>query len=104
MKLPAALRATVSTVAAPRPALDVAEVMPEVEMIQVEMDGTVNIQMAPITNTIITVPNDKMPFAEKAANRAISAVVPLFPNNAWYLLISDCNAYSCISPHKYMIK
>jgi len=58
MKLPEILRPTAKTVAAPRLALEVAEVIPDVEMIQVEILGTVNMQMAPITNTIITVPND----------------------------------------------
>ena len=57
--------------AAPRPKLDDAELMPEVEMIQVEMLGTVNIQIAPMIKTMITVPNDRMPLL---ANQAIFSV------------------------------
>ena len=51
MKLPLILRPTANTVAAPRLALEVAELIPEVEMIQVDILGTVNMQMAPIKNT-----------------------------------------------------
>ena len=103
-KLPEALRATAITVPAPLPKLEVAEVIPDVEIIQVEMLGTVNIQMAPITKTIITVPNDKMPLPAKTAILAISAAVPVVPTSTWYLLISDVSAYCCINPHKYMIR
>ena len=56
------------TVPALLPKVEVAELMPEVEMIQVEILGTVNIQMAPIRKQMITVPKDKIPFP---ANQAI---------------------------------
>ena len=81
MKLPAALRATVMTVAAPRPALDVAELIPDVEIIQVEMLGTVNIQIAPIRNTMITVPKERIPLLAKTAILARSAVAPFVPTS-----------------------
>ena len=83
MKLPAARRATVATVAAPRAALDVAELIPEVEIIQVEMLGTVNIQIAPIRKTQITSPKDKMPLPANQASFCKSAAVPFAPTNTW---------------------
>jgi len=83
MKLPETRLATPTTVAAPRPKLEVAELMPEVEMIQVEMLGTVNIQIAPIRKTIMTVPNDKMPLPANTASLPKSAVVPFWPTSTW---------------------
>ena len=67
------------TVAALRPAVEAADVTPDVETIQVEMLGTVNMQMAPIRNTMITVPKERMPFPAKKASLVRSAVVPLAP-------------------------
>jgi len=57
-------------------------------------------QMAPIKQTMITVPKER---------NAITATRPFPPgwryavctDSSWYLLISDCRAYSCISPHRY---
>ena len=104
MKLPAAFRATIITVAAPLPALEVADVIPDVEMIQVEMLGTVNIQIAPMIKTMMTVPKDKIPFPANTAILAISAAAPFVPTSSWYLLISEVNAYCCIRPQRYMIR
>ena len=79
IKLPAAFLAIVITVAAPLPALEVAELMPEVEMIQVEILGTVNMQIAPIRKTQITVPNESMPLPAKKASLVKLAAVPFCP-------------------------
>ena len=98
------MRVALAMVVAPLPKLEAAELMPEVEMIQVDMLGTVNIQIAPITKTIITVPNDRMPFPANTAILAISAAAPLVPTNSWYLLISDSSAYCCINPQRYIIR
>src|SRR5271170_3595485 len=104
MKLPAARRVTAITVAAPRLALEVAELIPEVEMIQVDMLGTVNMQMAPIRNTTMTVPKERIPLPANQASFSKLAPAPFCPINAWYLLISDCMAYSCMRAHKYMMR
>ena len=104
IKLPDAFLATAITVPALRPKVEVAELMPDVEMIQVEILGTVNIQMAPIRNTIITVPNERMPLLANHAIFSRLAVVPSVPTSSWYLLISEVNAYSCMSPQRYMIR
>src|SRR6185503_6580097 len=103
MKLPT-MRVAPAIVLAPRPKLEAAELTPEVEMIQVEMLGTVNIQIAPITKTMITVTNDKMPLPAKTASLVIYAGAPVLPTSSWYLLISEVSAYCCISPHKYMMR
>src|SRR3569833_309819 len=103
MKLPT-MRVAPAIVLAPRPKLDAAELIPEVDMIHVDMLGTVNMQMAPITNTMMTVPNDRMPLPANAAIFAMSAAAPLVPTSSWYLLISEVSAYCSISPHKYMIR
>ena len=104
MILPDALRATPATVAAPRPKLEEAELMPEVEMIQVEILGTVNIQMAPIKNTMITVPNESTPLPANTAILAIVALASSARNNSWYLEISELRAYFCIKAHRYITK
>ena len=57
-----------ATVPALRPKVEVAELIPEVEMIQVDMLGTVNIQIAPIRKTMMTVPKERIPLP---ANQAI---------------------------------
>ena len=75
-KLPAALLATAVTVPALLPKVDAAELMPEVDMIQVEMLGTVNMQMAPIRKTIITVPKERIPLP---ANQAICSRLAAVP-------------------------
>ena len=103
MKVPT-IRVALAMVVAPLPKLDAAELIPDVEMIQVEMLGTVNMQMAPITNTMMTVPNDRIPFPANAAIFAISAAAPLVPTSSWYLLISEVSAYCSIRPHRYIIK
>ena len=83
MKLPLILRPTANTVAAPRLALEVAELIPDVEMIQVEILGTVNMQMAPIRNTTMTVPKERMPLPANQASFSKSALVPFCPTKTW---------------------
>ena len=83
MKLPLILRPTANTVAAPRLALEVAELIPEVEMIQVDILGTVNMQMAPIRKTTMTVPKERMPLPANQASFCKSAAVPLAPTKTW---------------------
>jgi len=103
IKLPDALRAAPNTVPALRPKVEDAELMPDVEMIQVDILGTVNIQIAPIRNTIITVPKESIPLPENQAIFSRLALVPSVPTNSWYFEISEVRAYSCIKPQRYMI-
>jgi len=89
MTLPDALRAMLIAVAPLLPNVEAAELIPEVDMIQVDILGTVNIQMAPMINTMITVPKDNIPLLANQANLVKSAEAPSVPTNNWYLLISD---------------
>lgn len=104
IKVPAAFLAAPITTPELLPKVDAAELIPEVEMIQVEMLGTVNMQIAPIRKTIITVPNERIPLPANQAICCKLALVPFWPTSSWYLLISEVIAYSCMSPTKYMIR
>ena len=59
---------------APRPIVEAAEVIPDVDTIQVDILGTVNIVRPPIKNVIMTMPNDKIPF--DANQPSFSIVLP----------------------------
>ena len=78
-----ALAAIVTTPEACLPKVDAAELTPEVEMIQVEMLGTVNMQIAPMRKTTITVPKDRMPLLANQASFCKSALVPFCPTSTW---------------------
>ncbi len=52
------------------PKVEAAEPIPAVLTIQVEMLGTVNMQMAPIKKTMMTVPKDSMPLEANQASLA----------------------------------
>src|SRR5215217_9182266 len=97
MNLPEAFLATLITVTEPRPKLDAAEEMPEVEMIQVEMLGTVNMQIAPTRKTRMTVPKERIPLPAKMAIFSSEVAEPFGPKSSLYLLISELRAYFCIS-------
>jgi hypothetical protein len=53
------------------PKVELAEETPEVDTIQVDMLGTVNILMAPMIKVMITVPNENKPLLAKLNNAAI---------------------------------
>lgn len=74
-----------------RAAVEAAEVIPEVEIIQVLILGTVVIAIAPTKKVTITRPKDKIPFP---ANQAIfSMLSALLPSKVLYFSISTCMAY-----------
>src|SRR3546814_10728962 len=58
---------------APLPTVEAADDMPDVEMIHVEMLGTVSMVSAPITKVPITMPKDRTPLLAKAASFSMSA-------------------------------
>ena len=93
-----------NTVPALLPKVELAELMPDVEMIQVEILGTVNMQIAPIKKTMITVPKESRPLLANTAIFSILALSPSSPTSSLYLLISEVMAYSCINPQRYMIR
>ena len=88
----------------PLPKLDVAELIPDVETIQVEILGTVNMHIAPMTNTTITVPNEITPLPVSNKNFVIFGATPSVPTSSLYLLISEVIAYFCISAMMYIIR
>lgn len=59
---------------APRPIVDAAEVIPDVDTIQVDILGTVSIVRPPIKKVIMTMPKDKIPF--EANQPSFSIVLP----------------------------
>ena len=76
------------------PAVAVAEEIPEVLMIQVEMDGTVVIAIAPTRKLIITSPKDMMPFWASLANFGRTSSPPEVSNKTLYFSIYCKKAYS----------
>ncbi len=71
---------------APRPIVEAAEVMPDVDTIQVDMLGTVNIVKPPIKKVIMTIPKDKIPL--EANQLSFSIVLPEVSSNCWKRVIS----------------
>ena len=64
---------------APRPIVEAAEVMPEVETIQVDMLGTVSMVRPPIKKVTMTIPKDKIPLDANQPNFSIE--LPDVSNN-----------------------
>src|SRR5690606_16723319 len=65
---------------APLPTVEAADEMPEVEMIHVEILGTVSMVNAPMTNVPMTIPNERIPLLANTVSFSRSA--PLVPTNA----------------------
>ena len=78
---------TLPKVDAVRPAVEAAEEIPLVEMIQVEMDGTVVIAIAPTKKETMTNPKDRMPFPAIHDNFSRTAASVSFKRDS-YLDIS----------------
>src|SRR5690606_32564956 len=85
------------------PAVEAAEEIPLVEMIQVEMDGTVVIAIAPTKKETMTNPKDRMPFPAIHDSFSRTAASESFKRDS-YLEISCSNAHSCSSPVIYKTK
>jgi hypothetical protein len=102
--LPEIFLAAFIRVTEPLPKLEVAELIPEVEMIQVEILGTVNMHTAPIINTTITVPKEIAPLPVSSNNFVMFAELPSGPISSLYLLISEVMAYFCIKAMIYMMR
>src|SRR5690606_21606256 len=91
---------TLPKVDAVLPAVEAAEEIPLVEMIQVEMDGTVVIAMAPTKKETMTSPKDIMPLPAIHDSFSRTAASESFKRDS-YLDISFNNAYSCRRPVIY---
>src|SRR5690554_1408292 len=76
------------------PAVAAADEIPEVLIIQVDIEGTVVMAMAPTKKLTMTNPNDKMPLLANHPNFSITSVPPEESNNCLYRSISSVNAHS----------
>lgn len=84
----AIIRVTVAPrLEAPRPIVEVAEVIPDVDTIQVDMLGTVNIVKPPIKKVTMTIPKDKIPLEANQPNFSIEFPAEV-SSNCWKRVIS----------------
>ena len=82
---------------APRPIVEAAEVMPDVDTIQVDMLGTVSIVSPPIKKVMMTIPNDKIPLEANQPNFSIE--LPDVSSSCWKRVISAsiANCWNCVA-------
>jgi len=72
---------------APRPIVEAAEVIPDVETIQVDILGTVSMVRPPIKKVTMTIPKDKMPLEANQPNFSIEFPAEV-SSNCWKRVIS----------------
>ena len=76
------------------PAVAAADEIPEVLIIQVDIEGTVVIAIAPTKKLTMTNPKDKMPLLANHPNFSIESASPEVSNKSLYRSISSVSAHS----------